>query len=184
MTSSLIIPSVYFTVLKNVSDDTIIETFNRFDIAQVLKVDRKPHKRNKKLDEVIVHFTESSLFVCQEFFHNLSVGIINTVYYNETQYWLIHLNRYKTKVPKLPINNIHNNKEDIIDYYDNKLEIKDMAIRDLQDLCDKLNEEIKKQHKTIIVLKDLLNVSAPDLLRVYEGSLTPYSDTDSIDDNY
>ena len=173
MTSSLIIPSVYFIVLKNVSDDTIIETFYKLNIAQVLKVDRKPHKRNKKLDEVIVHFKEAelSLFVCPEFFHNLSVGIINTVYYNETQYWLIHLNKHKHKVPKLLINHIYNNKQDKVDYYDNKLQIKDMAIRDLEDLCDKLNEEIKKQDKTIIDLKELLNVSAPDLLRVYEDIL-------------
>jgi hypothetical protein len=169
MTSSLIIPSVYFTVLKNVSDDTIIETFYKLNIAQVLKVDRKPHKRNKKLDEVILHF-KTSLFVCPEFFHNLSLGIINTVYYNETQYWVIHLNRYKTKVPELLINHIYNNKQDKVEYYDDKLQIKDMAIRDLEDLCDKLNEEIKKQENTIIDLKELLNVSAPDLLKVYEDT--------------
>jgi hypothetical protein len=169
MTSSLIIPSVYFTVLKNVFDDTIIETFYKLNIAQVLKVDRKPHKRNKKLDEAIVHF-KTSLFVCPEFFHNLSLGIINTVYYNETQYWLIHLNKHKHKVPKLLINHIYNNKQDKVEYYDDKLQIKDMAIRDLEDLCDKLNEEIKKQDNTIIDLKELLNVSAPDLLKVYEDT--------------
>ena len=63
---------------------------------------------------------------------------------------------------------------DTNEIYEDRLMIKDITIRDLSELCDKLTQEIKEQDNTILELKGLLNFVKPDLLRLYEGELSPW----------
>jgi hypothetical protein len=71
--------------------------------------------------------------------------------------------------------------EQLIKKYDYELEVKQLEINGLKDLCDKLNitideqdEKIKEQHVEIITLMRLLKIANPELLKIHSGQLTPY----------
>ena len=186
-TVSINYPSVYFTVFKSVSDDTIKRVFYQQNISIVNQIDRIHKKRIDSIfDEVFVHFNQSQneMLFSNMFFENISKGHPVKVFYTEKRYWYVfpntskNIRSNKVPIPKLSIHNINTYDVDI-EYYKERLLIKDIQYRDLSDLLDKQIKQNSIQKKTITELKDLLNVVNPDLLQVYEGSLTPWSDNDN-----
>jgi len=179
-------PSVYFTVFKNISDDTIIRVFRDQNISIIEQIDRIcKNQLDSIFDEVFVHFNQSQndMLSSTMFFENISKGQPVKVFYTEKRYWIVFPNTSKNikpnmvPIPKLSIHNINNDVD--IDYYKEKLLIKDIQYRDLSDVLDEQIKQNSIQKKTITELKDLLNVVAPDLLQVYEGSLSHWSDDES-----
>ena len=187
-TLSIRYPSVYFTVFKNVSDDTIIQVFRDQNISIIEQVDRIcKNQLDSIFDEVFVHFNQSQNDMLSSsstmFFENISKGQPVKVFYTEKRYWGVFPNTSKNirpnkvPIPKLSIHNINYDVD--IDYYKEKLLIKDIQYRDLSDVLDEQIKQNAVQKKTITELKDLLNVVAPDLLQVYEGSLSPWNDDEA-----
>jgi hypothetical protein len=90
---------------------------------------------------------------------------------------LLH-NYYLLRMSSKPSSSV---SEQLIKKYDYELEVKQLEINGLKDLCDKLNitideqdEKIKEQHVEIITLMRLLKIANPELLKIHSGQLTPY----------
>ena len=168
-------PSVYFTVIKNVSTDFIFKIFDA-TISPVERVDRKPHKYNKKCDEVFVHFKKTLFVHSHYFFKILSEHGIVVLYYNglsTKEHWNIKVNQSKhiNKVKTNPTNTKKADFEDIQQKYEllkkenYELLVNSYKVSELSNLVDSLNREIEYQDQKIADLKSLLN---PELLKIYE----------------
>lgn len=76
-------------------------------------------------------------------------------------------------------------KKELIKKYDYELDIKQFKINDLENLCNKLTMEIEEQdkkieeqNKVIDNLLELLKIANPELLKIYTGELTPWTNND------
>ena len=173
--------SFNFTVVKTVTNDTILTAFQTNLSDFIIKnIQRTPHKKNKMIDNVIVYF-EGYLYISSETIDNIRCGRISKtyikLYYTDTQYWNLYLNILKTQKNKT--RQIDN--ETIIKKYEYELQINDFKINELKTLCDNLFIQLDDKDNAIIekdriidTLKGLLEMSNPELLRVYEGKLSPF----------
>lgn len=81
--------------------------------------------------------------------------------------------------------NVSMSKKELIKKYDYELTMKQYEINQLNNLCDKLTMEIEdkdtkieQQNKVIDKLLELLKISNPELLKIYTGELTPWTNND------
>ena len=175
MTTTTVFPllSVYFTTLKRISTQRITDCFQAIGVIDY--IDRVPKRSDNTRDEVFIYFKgkydDSSSSTM--FFNNISNNTLVQVYYTIKYYWKVFPNRSKKHkrqspvppvVPKLDLN-ITPSRED----YESKLQMKDMRIREYEEIIDTQNIWLDNYERIIKDLKELAQTSNPELFKIFES---------------
>ena len=174
MTTENVLPSVYFTTLKRISTERIRKQFELVGVIDY--IDRVPKRGDNIRDEIFIYFKDRLDYPSSStlFFNNISNNTLIKVFYSSKYYWKVFPNRSKkntrqsqptSTVPKLSLDNSSPSNE----YYESKLQIKDMRIRDLEGVIDQQNIWLDNNERIIKDLKELLQTSNPELFNIFES---------------